>query len=93
MVRGVDIPCLTCPTWSHFIQDKLEISIYLSWDKYKESLCNFVYHIGLIILNFHVIWKTVWILISWLLKPADLDLQFISGYILFSKKLYLVSAQ
>ena len=22
-------------TWSHFIQVKLEISIYLSWDKYK----------------------------------------------------------
>ena len=25
--RGVEILCLTCPTWSHFIQDKLEISI------------------------------------------------------------------
>ena len=23
------------PTWSHFIQDKLEISIYLSQDKLK----------------------------------------------------------
>ena len=25
----------TSPTWSHFIQDKLKISIYLSLDKYK----------------------------------------------------------
>ena len=30
--RAVEIPC---PTWSHFIQDKLKISIYLSLDKYK----------------------------------------------------------
>ena len=30
--RAVEIPC---PTWSHFIQDKLNISIYLSLDKYK----------------------------------------------------------
>ena len=28
----MEIPCPTCPTWSHFIQD---ISIYLSLDKYK----------------------------------------------------------
>ena len=27
--------CPTCPTVAHFIQDKLEISIYLSWDKIK----------------------------------------------------------
>ena len=33
--RAVEIPCPTCPTWSHFIQDKLKISIYLSLDKYK----------------------------------------------------------
>ena len=33
--RAVEIPCRTCPTWSHFIQDKLKISIYLSLDKYK----------------------------------------------------------
>ena len=33
--RAVEIPCPTCPTWSHFIQDKLTISIYLSLDKYK----------------------------------------------------------
>ena len=26
--------------WPNFIQDKLKISIYLSWDKYKESQCN-----------------------------------------------------
>ena len=31
--RAVEIPCPTCPTWSHFLQDKLKISIYLS--KYK----------------------------------------------------------
>ena len=34
-IRAVEIPCPTCPTWSHFIQDKLKISIYLSLDKYK----------------------------------------------------------
>ena len=32
--RAVEI-CPTCPTWSHFIQDKLKISVYLSFDKYK----------------------------------------------------------
>ena len=31
----MEIPCQTCPTWSHFIQDKLKISIYLSLDKCK----------------------------------------------------------
>ena len=36
-IRVVEIPCPTCLTWSHFIQDKLKISIYLSLDKYK---CN-----------------------------------------------------
>ena len=30
--RTVEIPC---PTWSHFIQDKSKISIYLSLDKYN----------------------------------------------------------
>ena len=33
-----DIPMameMPCPTWSHFSQDKLKISIYLSLDKYK----------------------------------------------------------
>ena len=72
--RGVQIPCPTCPTWYHFIQDKLKISIYLSWD--------------LLIMNSqcHVVWKTVWILFSWLLqKPADLDLH------CFQLSLYLVS--
>ena len=34
-IRAVEIPCPTCPTWSHFIQDKLIISIYLSLDKCK----------------------------------------------------------
>ena len=28
--RALEIPCPTCPTWSHFIQDKLKISIYYS---------------------------------------------------------------
>ena len=27
--RSVDTPCLTHPTWSYFIQDKLEISYLL----------------------------------------------------------------
>ena len=31
--RAVEILCPTCPTWSHFIQDNLKISIYLSLDK------------------------------------------------------------
>ena len=35
ITRAVEIPCLTCPTWSHFIQDKFEIYFYLSLDKYK----------------------------------------------------------
>ena len=34
--RAVEMPCPTCPTWSHFIQDKLKISIYLSLDKYTK---------------------------------------------------------
>ena len=29
VTRAVEILCLTCPTWSHFIQDKLKLSIYL----------------------------------------------------------------
>ena len=33
--RAVEIPCPTCPTRSHFIQDKSKISIYLSLDKYN----------------------------------------------------------
>ena len=59
-----EIPCPTCPTWSHFIQDKLKISIYLSLDS--------------ILINYYSSYlalKTVWILISWLLQMlADLDL-------------------
>ena len=35
MSRAVEIPYPTCTTWSHFIQDKLKISIYLSLDKLK----------------------------------------------------------
>ena len=33
--RVFEILCPTCPTWSHFTQDKLEISINLSWGKLK----------------------------------------------------------
>ena len=25
IIRAMEIPCLTCPTWSNFIQDKLKI--------------------------------------------------------------------
>ena len=38
--RALETPRPTCPTWSHFIQGKVEISIYLSWDKLKESQYN-----------------------------------------------------
>ena len=42
----MEIPSPTCPTWSHFIQDKVKNSIYLSLDKYmyKGSQYNFVFH-------------------------------------------------
>ena len=43
--RGEEIPCQTCPTWSQFIQDKLEISVYWSMDKYLESKYNSVFRI------------------------------------------------
>ena len=33
--KAAEIPCPTCPTRSHFIQDKSKISIYLSLDKYN----------------------------------------------------------
>ena len=32
--RAVEIPCQTWSIWSHFIQDKLETSLYLSWDNF-----------------------------------------------------------
>ena len=35
--RAVEILPPTCPFWSHSIQDKLEIYIYLSLDKNIES--------------------------------------------------------
>ena len=31
-LRAVEIPCPTCLTWSHSIQDMLEFSIYLYWE-------------------------------------------------------------
>ena len=43
--RGVEILCPTCPTWSHFIQDKLEISIYLSRDN-KFTILYFIHVFG-----------------------------------------------
>ena len=59
----------TCPTWSHFIQDKLNLSFPLTGTNVK--LIKFY----IIITSSHVALKTVWILISWLLKkPADLDI-------------------
>ena len=92
VVRDAEIPC---PTWSHFIQDKLKISIYLSLDKCKIciKLIKILYFIFLlIIMSSHVALKTVWILSSWLLKkPADLELHclqeswYLHGFILFSK--------
>ena len=33
--RAVEIPCQTCPTRSHIIQDKLKMIIYLYLDKYN----------------------------------------------------------
>ena len=43
-IRALEIPCSTCPTWSHLIQDKLKISIYLSLDK-----CEFCYKVNKIL--------------------------------------------
>ena len=63
----------------------LEISIYLSWDKYK-NINTILYFIFWYIITYsHVVWKTVWSLISWLVKPADLNLH------CFQKSIYLVS--
>ena len=75
--RGVEIPCSTCPTWYHFIHDKLKNLFTCPGTSLKKvnaiQYCNLLS----IIINSqcHVVWKTEWILISWLLtKPADLDL-------------------
>ena len=53
----MEIPSPTCPTWSHFIQDKLKISIYLSLDRCKicykvNKILYFI--IGTIITSSHV---------------------------------------
>ena len=87
LTRAVEIPCPTCPTWSHFIKDKLNISIYLSLDKYKINN-TILYFIFWLIICSHLALKTVWIQIRWLLqKPADLDLHcYKSGFILFLKE-------
>ena len=79
--RGVEKSCLTCPTWSSFHSGQLDISIYLSWDKHKESKCYSAFQIQFG-LNLQAICKTVWILIR---KPADLDLY------CFHLSLYLIS--
>ena len=72
----MEIPCPTCSTWSHFIQDKLKISIYFSLDKYKcIKLIQFCisYFVNYNELTSCI--ENMWILISWRLqKPADLGL-------------------
>ena len=75
-VRAVEIPCLTCPTWSHFIQDKLKIYLLVLGLVQMYKVNKILYFIfWLVIMSSHVALKTGWILISWLLqKPADLDL-------------------
>ena len=62
--RAVEIPCATCPTWPHFIQDKLKISTHLSLDKCKicykvNKILYFIFR--LVIISSHVALKTVWI--------------------------------
>ena len=69
---------IPCPTWPHFIQEKLKISIYLSLGKYKCIKLSYTilyFILRLIIRSSHLALKTVGILISWLLQePADLDI-------------------
>ena len=68
---GVEIPFTTFLTWSYIVQDKLEITIYLSWDKFKTCLSvliHFCISYSIIIMNSQIVWKTVWILISLLLR-------------------------
>ena len=45
--RAVEIPCPTCPTWSHIIQDKLKISFFLVFGQMQmyKSKYNSAYHI------------------------------------------------
>ena len=63
----MEILCPTCRTWSHFIQDKLKILIYLSLDKCKicykvNKILYFIFR--LIIMSSHVALETVWILVQ-----------------------------
>ena len=51
--RAVEISCLTCPTWAHFIQDKLEISTYSSLDKFKCKKVNTILHF--------IVWVNYWL--------------------------------
>ena len=43
--RAVSILWETCPTWSHSVLDKQEISTCFSWDKYKKLIL-FCYYIA-----------------------------------------------
>ena len=65
----------TCPTWSHFIQDKLKIFIYCPSTSTNVNKILTVFHILINYYEFsNLALKTVWILISCLYqKPADLD--------------------
>ena len=84
--RAVEIPNPTCPTWPHFIQDKLKISIYLSLDK-----CKICYKVNKIL--YFVFWLIIMSenSVDPDQKPADLDLHclqeswYLHGFILFSK--------
>ena len=76
----------TCRAWSNFIQDKLDISICPGTSIKK---VNAIPYFTLVFnLNLHAFWKTVWILTSWLMFST----LFISGFILFSKKVYICTA-
>ena len=73
-MQGVEIPCPTCLTWSHLIQDKSEIYIYLSLDKYKGSQYNFAFH------NYELnCCMENSVDPDQLQKPADLDLHCLLG--------------
>ena len=66
----------------NFIKNKLEIYIYLSWDK---SQC---ISYSIFIMNSSGVWKTVWILISFRSQLIWNYTVFRSGFILFFKRVY-----
>ena len=51
---GVEIPCLTCPTWSHFIQDNLKNYIYLSRDKKPADLNLHCFQLSLYLVSYYI---------------------------------------